>query len=120
VLELKEAREKIRKDVKLKMKHSKALLEIRKKEQTLVRLKKYDEAETVKAKGDQLEANERQKMDGSMDEQIAKFEAKYRKQQQQALAALLKRIQRDRNEQLKQRQIDSQRYTRLVLSYLVP
>lgn len=36
-------------------------------------------------------------------------EAKLRHKQQLALAALLKRIQRDRNEQLKHRQIDSQR-----------
>ena len=40
---------------------------------------------------------------------IQKREAKIRHQQQLALAALLKRIQRDRNEQLKHRQQDSQR-----------
>jgi len=40
---------------------------------------------------------------------IEKKEAKLRNQQQLALAALLKRIQRDRNEQLKHRQQDSQR-----------
>lgn len=40
---------------------------------------------------------------------IQKKEAKLRHQQQLALAALLKRIQRDRNEQLKHRQQDSQR-----------
>jgi len=38
---------------------------------------------------------------------IQKKEAKLRHQQQLALAALLKRIQRDRNEQLKHRQQDS-------------
>jgi hypothetical protein len=40
---------------------------------------------------------------------IQKKEAKLRHMQQLALAALLKRIQRDRNEQLKHRQQDSQR-----------
>lgn len=40
---------------------------------------------------------------------VQKKEAKLRHQQQLALAALLKRIQRDRNEQLKHRQQDSQR-----------
>src|SRR3954464_12417919 len=40
---------------------------------------------------------------------IEKKEAKLRHSQQLALAALLKRIQRDRNEQLKHRQQDSQR-----------
>ena len=38
---------------------------------------------------------------------IEKKEAKLRHQQQLALAALLKRIQRDRNEQLRHRQMDS-------------
>lgn len=40
---------------------------------------------------------------------LQKKEAKLRHSQQLALAALLKRIQRDRNEQLKHRQQDSQR-----------
>ena len=40
---------------------------------------------------------------------LQKKEAKLRHTQQLALAALLKRIQRDRNEQLKHRQQDSQR-----------
>lgn len=40
---------------------------------------------------------------------LQKKEAKLRHNQQLALAALLKRIQRDRNEQLKHRQQDSQR-----------
>ena len=44
-----------------------------------------------------------------MDENIERQEALLRQKQQQALSALLKRIQRDRNEQLKHRQIDSQR-----------
>jgi hypothetical protein len=44
-----------------------------------------------------------------LDEQIGRSEERLRAKQQLALAALLKRIQRDRNEQLKHRQIDSQR-----------
>jgi hypothetical protein len=44
-----------------------------------------------------------------LEEAIEKQEALLRQKQQQALSALLKRIQRDRNEQLKHRQIDSQR-----------
>jgi hypothetical protein len=38
---------------------------------------------------------------------IDQQESGLRRKQQKALAALLKRIQRDRNEQLKHRQIDS-------------
>ena len=91
------------------MKYSKAVLEARKKEQALVNLKKYDEAEVVRRKLDQLEAHERQKMELTMEEQAEKKVSKLRNKQQLAMSALLKRIQRDRNEQLKQRQVDSQR-----------
>ena len=42
-----------------------------------------------------------------IEDMIEKQEALLRAKQQQALSALLKRIQRDRNEQLKHRQIDS-------------
>ena len=110
LLEVEEAKKKMREEMKIKMKYSKALLEARKKEQTLVRLKKYDEAESVKNKADQLEMKERQKMDQDMQDQLAKRETKIKGQQQLALSALLKRIQRDRNEQLRQRQLDSQRF----------
>jgi hypothetical protein len=48
-------------------------------------------------------------MEFQIDDIIAKQEERLRAKQQMALAALLKRIQRDRNEQLKHRQIDSQR-----------
>ncbi len=91
------------------MKYSKSVLEARKKEQTLVRLKKYDEAEEVKRKADQLEIREKQRMELELTEQMEKKEVKIKNQQQLAISALLKRIQRDRNEQLKQRQLDSQR-----------
>lgn len=89
------------------MKFSKDLLELRHKESLLVKMKKYDEADKVKVKADILEEFERQKMEAEMASTIEKKEAKLRHQQQLALAALLKRIQRDRNEQLKHRQMDS-------------
>lgn len=50
MLEMEEASKKFHEEMKRKIKHSKALLELRKKEKALVSLKKYDEAETVKAK----------------------------------------------------------------------
>ena len=109
MIEFEEGRQKIREELKVRMKYSGTLLELRKKEQTLVRLKKYDEAEVVKNKADQVETKERQKLERDIQEQSEKREAKIRNQQQLALSALLKRIQRDRNEQLKQRQLDSQR-----------
>lgn len=91
------------------MKFSKDLLELRDKEAKLVRMKRYEEAEKVKMKADLLEEFERNKLEAEMQAVIQKKEAKLRHQQQLALAALLKRIQRDRNEQLKHRQQDSQR-----------
>lgn len=91
------------------MKFSKDLLELRDREAKLVRLKRYDEAERIKMKADLLEEFERNKLEAEMQAIIEKKEAKLRHNQQLALAALLKRIQRDRNEQLKHRQQDSQR-----------
>ena len=60
-------------------------------------------------KADLLEEFERNKLEAEMQAVLQKKEAKLRHTQQLALAALLKRIQRDRNEQLKHRQQDSQR-----------
>lgn len=91
------------------MKLSKTLLEMRKKEQTLVKLKKYQEAEAVKGKTDQMEMTEKAKLEKDIEAQIGKREGKLKNKHQLAMSALLKRIQRDRNEQLKQRQLDSQR-----------
>jgi len=82
---------------------------MRKKEHALVKLKKYEEAEAVKEKADALEMKERQKLDQDFGDQLAKRETKTKGVQQLSMAALLKRIQSDRNEQVKQRQQDSMR-----------
>ena len=109
MLEFQQFQEKIRKELRQKMKFSKDLLELRDREAKLVRMKRYDEAERIKMKADLLEEFERNKLEAEMQSVIEKKEAKLRHTQQLALAALLKRIQRDRNEQLKHRQQDSQR-----------
>ena len=109
ILEFQQFSEKIQKDLRKKMKFSKDLIELRDKESKLVKMKRYEEAEKVKMKADLLEQFERNKMESEMQAVIEKKEAKLKNKQQLALAALLKRIQRDRNEQLKHRQIDSQR-----------
>lgn len=98
---------KIRDELRRKMKFSRDLLELRDREAKLVRMKRYDEAERIKMKADLLEEFESSKLDAEMQSIIEKKEAKLRHTQQLALAALLKRIQRDRNEQLKHRQQDS-------------
>lgn len=109
MLEFQQFQDKIRKELSQKMKFSKDLLDLRDREAKLVRMKRYDDAEKIKMKADLLEEFERNKLDAEMEAVIEKKEAKLRHQQQLALAALLKRIQRDRNEQLKHRQQDSQR-----------
>jgi len=107
MLEFQSFQEKIRKELRQKMKFSKDLLELRDREAKLVRMKRYDEAERIKVKADMLEEFERNKLEAEMQAVIEKKEAKLRHSQKLALAALLKRIQRDRNEQLKHRQQDS-------------
>lgn len=109
LLEFQQFRDNITKELRKKMKFSKDLLELRDKEAKLVKMKRYEEAEKIKMKADLLEEFERNKMESEMQAVIEKKEAKLKHKQQLALAALLKRIQRDRNEQLKHRQIDSQR-----------
>lgn len=61
----------------------------------------------MKEQADLKEQLEKEEMEREIDEILEKQEARLRAKQQMALAALLKRIQRDRNEQLKHRQIDS-------------
>ena len=109
LMEIEQLRERIRNEFKVKLKFSKELLEMRKRTRLLVSIKQYDEAELLDQKANALEAIEREKMEEEMENIILKQEEKLRRKQQLALSALLKRIQRDRNEQLKHRQMDSQR-----------
>ena len=73
----------------------------------LISTKQIEEAERLKNECDAREIAERAEVDRQMDEVLFKQEERLRARQQMALAALLKRIQRDRNEQLKHRQMDS-------------
>jgi hypothetical protein len=107
LLEFEKFKEKVRTDLKKKFKFSKDLIELRQKEASLVKLKRYEEAEKIKMKSDLLEQYERNKINADMESIIEKKETKFRHTQQLALDALLKRIQRDRNEQLAHRQLDS-------------
>ena len=109
MLEFQQFQDRIRNELRARMKFSKDLLELRDKESKLVRVKRYEEAEKIKMKADLLEEFERNKLEAEMQTVLQKKEAKLRHTQQLTLAALLKRIQRDRNEQLKHRQQDSQR-----------
>jgi hypothetical protein len=90
-------------------KSSRELLELRRKEAVLAKLGKYEDAHQVKEAGDQLEEWELARSNAVANEQMRKMEARMRQQHQKALQALLKRIQRDRGEQIRHRQTDSQR-----------
>jgi EF-hand domain pair len=109
ISEYQELMEKVTAEAQKKVKHSKELLALRQKQQTLAKQKSYEEAEKIKAKADQLESLEDEKNEAIVKKIIETKEKKLRQQQQMALAALLKRIQRDRNEQIKHREMDSNR-----------
>lgn len=82
-------------------------MDMRKKVQKLMHTKRYEEAEELNMKCNFKEQEERDGQEEQIESIIEQQEARLRRKQQMALAALLKRIQRDRNEQLKHRQIDS-------------
>lgn len=105
--EYQEFQEKCRNELKKRIKFSKDLLELRHKEDKLIKLQKYEEAESIKERADRLEEKERMVLERKIKKDMAKKEKLLKEQQEKALTALLKRIQRDKNEQLRQRQEDS-------------
>ena len=108
-LEIQQLHERLRAEASQKTTHSRRLMELKDKTRKLMFSKRYEEAELLQLQCQQMEQEEAETAQESLEENIEKQEALLRQRQQQALSALLKRIQRDRNEQLKHRQIDSQR-----------
>merc|ERR1711948_147259 len=88
---------------------SRELLELRRKQEALAKLGKYEGAWKVKEAGDHLEEWEMARSASLVSDSARRQEQRLRQQQAKALAALLKRIQRDRGEQIRHRQMDSQR-----------
>jgi len=109
LLEIQQLHERIRNEYSQKITFTKELMEMRKKVQKLMHSKRYEEAEELNIQCNIKEQEERDNQNDTIEAIIEQQEARLRRKQQMALAALLKRIQRDRNEQLKHRQIDSQR-----------
>jgi len=107
--EIREYQERVRIELSKSYKQSKQLIELRQKQVALAKMKKYNEAEKVQAQADALENWERSNKESGVEENIEKKTMTLRKQQQMALNVLLKRIQKDRNQQLKNRQLDSQK-----------
>jgi len=108
-LEIQQLHEKLRAEHGNKIQHSRKLMELKDKVRKLTFSKRYEEAEILFLQTKDMERDEGETANDQLEELIEKQEALLRQRQQQALSALLKRIQRDRNEQLKHRQIDSQR-----------
>jgi len=89
---------------------NKKIIDIQKKEMALTQMKKYDAAEKLKRKREALEAADIANfIEQDIQRLIKKEETKLKSKHEAGLTALLKRIQRDRNEQLLHRQIDSKR-----------
>jgi hypothetical protein len=66
MLEFEQFQDRIRKELRAKMKYSKDLLELRDKEGKLVKAKRYEEAERIKMKADLLEEFERSKLEAEV------------------------------------------------------
>ena len=75
MLEFQQFQDKIRKELRARMKFSKDLLELRDKEAKLVRMKRYEEAEKVKMKADLLEEFERNKLEAEVNQFKFKLKA---------------------------------------------
>lgn len=89
---------------------NKKIIDLVKQEKALTQNKQYDAAERLKRKREALEESD---MHNFIKQDIKKIlekeEIKVKAKHEVSLTALLKRIQRDRNEQLLHRQIDSKR-----------
>eukprot|EP00933_Yihiella_yeosuensis_P004274 TRINITY_DN108643_c0_g1_i1.p1 TRINITY_DN108643_c0_g1~~TRINITY_DN108643_c0_g1_i1.p1 ORF type:complete len:407 (-),score=98.45 TRINITY_DN108643_c0_g1_i1:190-1410(-) len=107
-LELSLFQEKVRGQPR-RVKQSRELLELRRKQEALAKLGKYEDAWKVKDEGDRLEQWEQARSESLVTDSARRQEHRLRTHQQKALQALLKRIQRDRGEQIRHRQVDSQR-----------
>merc|ERR1712129_277223 len=88
---------------------SRELLELRRKQEALAKLGNYEQAYKVKEAADQLEEWEMARSASVINDSVRRAEERLQQQQQKALAALLKRIQCDRGEQIRHRQTDSKR-----------
>ena len=109
LLEIKQLHDRVRKEQSVKITFTKELMDMRKKVQKLLSSKRYEEAEELNNECNMKEQEEKDGQEDTIAILTHREETKLRRRQQMALGALLKRIQRDRNEQLKHRQIDSQR-----------
>lgn len=70
MLEFQQFQDKIRNELRARMKFSRDLLELRDKEAKLVKVKRYEEAEKIKLKADLLEEFERNKLEAEVSKTV--------------------------------------------------
>ena len=93
-------------------KWSRELLEWRKRQRVVAKLKKYGDAQKFKAISDSLENVERSSMNSHHTGSFAKKEANFLEQQQAEMQALLKRINIKRKEHVQKRDLECKRLLR--------
>ena len=87
----------------------KQIIDLRKQEQIYFKVKDYVNAEKIKQVCSDLEQKEVDHMQQELQVKLTKEESNLRQKQKNQLQTLLSRIQRDREEQVKHRQVDSNR-----------
>lgn len=107
--EMTEFQREYRDSIESKIKYSKKVYDLKRRVDVLINMRQYEEADKYKAFLSKLELEEKEQRIKELKKNAAKKEKKMKALHQQQMAALLKRIQRDRNEQLKHRQKDSQK-----------
>merc|ERR1711990_1221831 len=102
-------KDKLQKSMPYRPKFSKELLNSRKIQETLAKMKQYAEAHKVKLKADRLEEVELEKLRADHARKLAAQEMQFVQRQQAELGALEKRVETARNEHKIQRQQDLER-----------
>jgi hypothetical protein len=92
-----------------RVKFSKELLNLRRIQECLAKQKDYQQAALMKARADNLEAWELEKLGNQKQQDLFLKEGRFKDRQASELEALFKRVQTGREEQKKQRQLDLER-----------
>ena len=101
--------EQVSKAFLAKQSDSKSLIEMRQQEKIFFSVKDFDRANAMRMMIKNQEVYETTNVEDNLQQMLLRESEKLRQKHQQSLQSLLKRIQRDREEQVKHRQIDSQR-----------
>merc|ERR1719506_2384388 len=102
-------KDKLQKNMPYRPKFSKELLNSRKIQETLAKMKQYSEAHKIKLKADRLEEVEMEKLRAQHAHRLAAQEMQFAQRQQAELQALEKRVDTARQEHKIQRQQDLER-----------